>query len=386
MPAKKSAGSSKKQTDWSQECLVFLCGEDDFSIERKASEILQSWDAKNEDECEFELIDGRVQNASEARNCLSQFLSAMQTLPFFASKKVIFLKKATFLGDDRTSSTKDVSEFLLQILSELEAVPPESVKILWTAGKVDKRKAFYKKIGKLATSEVLDGWSARSRNWQNEARSFIRSEFNIQGKRISSEAIDFLVEFGGGNPRQLAMEIEKIALFAGPDHTEIDIPLIRQVAVRTKEAEAFMLAEAVGQKNLKSALALLDKEMASMASDKSKSVIAILYSLISKTRCLIFAEALKNKGYVNSGMSYQSFKGVVESLPDSELSQDPKWNPKSMPLYGLYLACQQTWAYQIDQLVRMLESFLQANLQLVSSSVDPLYLLQTTLIKNINDS
>lgn len=387
MPANSARKSSRRaQVDWAEENMVFLCGEDDFGIERRAKEVLNVWNAPGPDEVEFNVIDGRVSNASEARECLAQFVSEIQTLPFFTPAKVIYLKKSTFLGEDRTSSSKEITDFVASLPEELKRLEGPQIRVLWSSGKVDKRKSFYKQIGKVAHTEVIDGWSARSRNWQNEARAFISREFEIHQKSISPKSIDFLVEFGGANPRQLSQEIEKICLYAGDERDSVDIELIRKIAVRSKEAEAFMLAEALGNRDLKAALHLLDREIASMASDKSKSVIAILYSLISKARALLMADCLIRNRLVQKGLSYGSFKAAVESLPEKLLSPEARFNPQAMPAYGLFLAYQQSGNYTRPQLIDMLDALLSVNIKLVSASVDPVILLQGTLIKLINRS
>lgn len=378
--------SKKKPVDWKNHQFVFLCGEDEFGVERRALEVIGNWDVKNEDEVEFTTIDGRASNASEAREKLANFLSEIQTLPFFTPNKVVFLKKTNFLGEDRTSSSKDVSDFVAQIPGELKKLSGANVKVLWTSGKVDKRKSFYKSIGKIAHAEAIDGWSSRARNWQNEARGFIKNEFNLHQKSIKPSAIDFLVEYGGSNPRQLCQEIEKICLYAGGNKADIDIETIRKVAIRTKEAEAFVLAEAMGNRDLKSVLHLLDKEMATLATDKGKSIIAILYSLISKSRALLFSDALLKTRFFRPGLSYNSFKAALESLPDEFLSPDPKFNPQTMPAYGLFLAYQQVGNFSGSELKMMLKILLETNIQLVTSSANPLILLQNNLIKIINRS
>ena len=378
--------AKKKSPEWNNLQFVFLCGEDEFGIERKALDVLGQWEFTNEDDVEFTTIDGRVSNASEAREKLSKFLLEIQTLPFFTPSKIVFLKKTNFLGEDRTSSSKDVSDFVGGIPEELKKLKGSNIKILWTSGKVDKRKSFYKAIGKVAHAESIDGWNSRSRNWQNEARRFIKNEFNLHKKSISPKAIDFLVEFGGANPRQLCQEIEKISLYAGDENSDIDIKTIRKVAIRTKEAEAFVLAEALGNRDLKSVLHLLDKEIATLATNKSKSIIAILYSLISKARALLFSEALIKTPFFRPGLSYSGFKSALDSMPEAMLSPEAKYNPQNMPAYGLYLAYQQVGNYTNMELKQMLKVLLETNIQLVTSSGDSLILLQNNLIKIINRS
>lgn len=383
MPAKSTTKKSAVSKDIGDIQVVFICGEDDFAVERRAREVLAAWNASDPDN-DFEEIDGRVSNTAEAMAVLGRFSESIQTPPFLAPHKIIHLKKCSFLGEDRTSSSKSVSDFVASLPDELTRIPEfgDNIKVLWTAGKVDKRKAFYKSIGKAVHTEVFDGWNTRSRNWQNDARQFIIEEFSKLNKTISPKTADFLVEFSGSSPRQMAQEIEKICLYAGEETTKISEGLIQQIAVRNKEAEAFALAESLGSRNLAESLHLLDREVAAMAADKSRSFLAILYSLVSKIRNLIYAKALIEGRVVRPGLKYYDFKDIIESLPDS----GGKFGPKSAPVYGLYLSYEQCGRYSMDELIRSQKLLLECNRQLVSSGADPQFILQSTLIGIINQT
>jgi DNA polymerase III subunit delta len=363
--------------------VVFLSGEDDFAVERRAKEVLDQWKSRYPD-AEYEEIDGRVGSSSEASSQLGRFLASLQTPPFFGAEKIIYFKKCSFLGDDRTSSSREISEFVSGMPAELAKLADLPVFVIWTAGKVDKRKSFFKSIGQVAVSESFDGWNTRSRNWQESARQFVAAEFTRQGKSVSARTMDFLIEYSGANPRQMAQEIEKICLYAGPDQDKIDRGTIEKVAIRVQEAGAFELTEAMGSKDVKRVLHLLDVEFAMMASDRSKSVIAIVYTLISKLRALIFARVLLDEKLLVMGMSYSSFQKAIEELPESVAPADAKYSPKSVPVYGLYMAYQQCGHFSLSGLVEGLGMLLECNKQLVTSAADPRYLLQSTLIRIVN--
>jgi DNA polymerase-3 subunit delta len=378
--ARKSAARSLEES----QC-VFLSGEDDFAVDRRARQILETWQQQFPD-AEVEIIEGRVGSVSEAVSALRQFTEAIQTFPFLAPQKIVFFKKCTFLGDDRTSSGRDVTALTAGLPEELKRLEGTPIRVLWTAGKVDKRKTFYKSIGSAALTESFDGWNTRSRTWRDDARQFIRSEFERNKKSISPKTIDFLLEYAGSNPRQMAQEIEKICLYAGEEVSTVDIPLIRQIAVRNRDAEAFALAEALGSRDLQSILQLLDRELASLSTDKSRSLIAILYSLISKVRHMLMVEALLEKKLIRKGMAYGAFKTAIESLPEDVAPGDGKFSVRSAPVFGLFTSYQQSGNYTTTELVQVLEILLECNLQMVTSAVDPHFVLQNGLIRAVNQT
>src|SRR2546429_8324152 len=100
---------------------------------------------------DHEIIDATVSHSGEAIKALSKLREALQTLPFFGSAKVIWLKDCNFLGDERTASASMVTEALAEMAQELKGFSWENVRLLISAGKVDKRKVFYKALDKLGT-------------------------------------------------------------------------------------------------------------------------------------------------------------------------------------------------------------------------------------------
>ena len=84
-----------------------------------------------------------------------------------------------------------------------------------SAGKVDKRKTFFKTLDKIGSVESLAGWSADDRDWAERAEVTARTAVRDRNKEISDEAVAELVSRIGPNPRQLDNEIEKLCLFAG---------------------------------------------------------------------------------------------------------------------------------------------------------------------------
>ena len=90
-------------------CLIF--GDEDFLVRERASQIFEGWcnSAGGED---HEIVNGTVRNATEALQVLAKLNEAVQTLPFFGGAKVVWLRAANFLGDERTASSREVTDRL----------------------------------------------------------------------------------------------------------------------------------------------------------------------------------------------------------------------------------------------------------------------------------
>lgn len=361
--------------------LFLVCGEDEFGVKQRAKSLFHDW-IQSSPNLEQEILDGAASNAGDALKVLGRLRQALQTLPFFGSGKAIWLQNCNFLGDERTASAAAVTEDLADLSQTLKTFPWDQVRLLISAGKVDKRKTFYKTVEKLGKVELLSSWSVDDRDWVEKAGDFSRSRIREGGKSISEEALDTLVLQVGPQPRMLASEIEKLVLFAG-ESQQIETSDVQQIVTRNKQARAFALGDALGERHLQRGLRCLDEEIAEMKTDSQRSEIGLLYGLISKVRSLILLQELLRSGKIKPTANYQSLKGQLESIPDDQVPQDKKYNPKAINAYILFKALGQVRNYQPQELIRAMEILLECNLQLVSSSLDSSLILQGALVEII---
>src|SRR5579859_4635347 len=270
--------------------LMLICGEDEFAVKQRAKQIYQHW-TQGLGGMDHEIIDASVANSGEALKALARLREALQTLPFFGSGKVVWLQNCNFLGDERTASAQAVTETLGEIAQELKEFSWQNTRLLISAGKVDKRKTFYKTIDKLGAVESFAGWSADDRDWADQAETWARGALRERGKEISDEALAELVSSVGPNARLLNNEVEKLALFTG-DRTEIEVADVTAICTRNKSARAFALGDALGDRDLPRLLRALDEELWELKFDRQKSEIGVLYGLISKVRALILLKEM----------------------------------------------------------------------------------------------
>src|SRR5436309_3791326 len=219
--------------------LALICGEDEFAVKQRAKELYQQWSSELGGS-DHEIIDASVSNSGEALKALAKLREALQTLPFFGSAKVIWLQNCNFLGDERAASAQAVTETLAELAQELKDFGWENVRLLISAGKVDKRKVFYKTLDKTGTVESLAGWSADDRDWADQAEAWGRTALRARQKEISDEALAELIARVGPNARQLDNEIEKLALYAA-NKDEIQLEDVAAICTRNKTARAFAL-------------------------------------------------------------------------------------------------------------------------------------------------
>ena len=359
--------------------LVLLFGDDDFAVKQKAKELFQKWCAEVGG-MDHETIDAGAGNAGEASKALAKLREALQTLPFFGGGKVVWFKDCNFFGDDRTSGSKDVTEGVAQLTEELKTFNWSDVRLLISAGKVDKRRSFYKTIEKRGRIELFAGLSFDDDQWVQQAENLVLRQLRLLQKEIADDALAALVETVGPNTRQLATEVEKVALYVGarPEITLVDVTTI---VTRNKHARAFALGEALGDRKLALALRVLDEELWEMKSDRQKSTIGFLYGLISKIRSIILAKELIAAGVLRPSPNFNSFKSQLESLPADLFGGDRKPAALDLKPYPLFRGSQQAANYTAAELVRAMDLLLECNLKLVSSSVAEDLLLQQVITR-----
>jgi DNA polymerase III subunit delta len=358
--------------------LVLVCGEDDFAVKQRAKQIYLQW-TEELGGMDHEIIDAAVSHSGEALKSLAKLREAMQTLPFFGSGKVIWFQNCNFLSDER-AATKDVIESLAALADDLKEFSWQNVRLLITAGKVDKRKAFYKALDKLGTVESFAGWSVDDRDWAGQAEAWARKGLRARQKEISDEALAELINRVGPNARQLDNEVEKVALYVG-DRKEIEFDDVTTICTRNKMARAFALGDALGDRDLPRLLARLDEALWEVKLDPQKSEIGLLYGLIAKVRAMLLLKEMLREGWVKPDLDYNRFKAQLERVPKDQLPEDRRFNPLALNPYVLFKALPQVKRYSEAELIRAMDLLFQCNLRLVSTSLDESLVVQQTLVQ-----
>ena len=359
--------------------LALVCGEDEFAVKQRARQLYQQWCAELGG-MDHEIIAAAAANSGDALAVLARLREALQTLPFFGSGKVVWLQDCNFLGDERAASAQDVTETLAGLAEELKNFSWQGVRLLISAGKVDKRKTFFKTLDKIGSAEVLSGWSADDKDWANRAEMEARSAVRKRQKDIAEEALAELVNRVGPNPRLLDTEIEKLCLFVG-DRTQIEAGDVAAVCTRNKAARAFALGDALGDRDLPRLLRRLDEELWELKFDSKKSEIGLLYGLIAKVRAMLLLKEMLSEDWIKPETDYPRFKAQLERVPAEKLPSDRRFNPLAFNPYVLYKALPHAQKYSRNELIRAMDLLLRCNRRLVSSGLDEALVLQSALVQ-----
>jgi DNA polymerase-3 subunit delta len=359
--------------------LALVCGDDEFAVKKRARENYQTW-CDELGGMDHEIIDASAANSGEALAAIARLREALNTLPFFGPGKVVWLRDCSFLGDERAASAQVVTETLGEVADELKNFKWQNVRLLISAGKVDKRKAFFKALDKIGTVENFMALSAEDKDWVERAEVAARTAMHERKKEISEEALAELVSRVGPNARQLENEVEKLSLFTG-DNRKIEFADVTAICSRNKTARAFALGDALGDRDLPRLLKRLDEELWETKFDSQKSEIGLLYGLIAKVRALLLLKEMLCEGWIKPATDYNNFKSQLERVPADKLPADRRFNPLALNPYVLYKALPQAKKYSQGELVQAMDLLLRCNRRLVSSGLDEALVLQQALVQ-----
>jgi DNA polymerase-3 subunit delta len=359
--------------------VMFVWGDDDFAVQKRAREIWSGWLAEHPDG-DAETIDGSAGNVDEAQKVVGKIREALQTLPFFGGTKSIWLRGCSFLGEDRVSDAQSVVGMMAEFGKELSGFRWAGVRLLISAGKVDRRRAFYKALDKFASVEQFAGLSADDREWQDKAESLAAGELRASGKRVAGEALELFVAHVGPHTRLLSSEAQKLVDYVG-DRSDITVDDVEAIVTKGRHARAFALADAIGDRQLAKALRHLDEELWAIQTDKSKSEIGLLYGVISKIRTMLLARELMAEGQIRPTSDYRKFAGQLKELPADRFPRDKRFNPAEINPYMFFRAAQQASNFTTDELVGAMEELLRCNRRLVGSGLEAGLVLQMAITR-----
>lgn len=235
---------------------------------------------------------------------------------------------------------------------------------------------------KLGTVEAFNALSAEDKDWAGKAESEALRLFRAANRDIADNALAELVTRVGPNLRALANEVEKLTLYLG-DRAEVTLADVQTMTPAQKLAKAFALGEALGERDLVKLLRVLDQELWEIRNgvDKKKSEIGLLYGLISKVRALLMLRELRDQGLLKPARDYNAFKAQLDRLPTSSLPDDKRFNPLAGHPFVLFQAAKQSENYTVAELIRAMDTLLDANVKLVSSGLDEAMVLQQALVE-----
>jgi DNA polymerase-3 subunit delta len=302
-------------------------------------------------------------------------IEALQTLPFFGGK-LVWLKNANCMGDSVIGRSASVQTALEELGDVLQGGLAPDVTFLISATEVDKRRSFYKSLGKRAELQVIDKLDASRSGWEEEANEIVRARARKRGLNFQEEALDLFVLLTGGDTRQIENELEKIDLYVGADRS-VTAEEVRTLVPLSRAGVIFELGNALAACDLDRALGLVRGLL-----DQGETAIGILLVAILPTvRNLLLAKDLMERHRLPRPSAPFSFISTLNRLPAETTEHLPRKKDGTVNAYALGIAAMSAHRFTTEQLITGLEACLGANLQLVSSQLDHELILTEIVVK-----
>src|ERR1700740_2751016 len=97
-----------------------VVGSDEAEVKHVAAALAVKLTPPGAGDFGLEVIDGAADNADQAAARIRSTIEALQTLPFFGTTKLVWLKNANFLGDDLKARSAAVQSALEELSDLLE--------------------------------------------------------------------------------------------------------------------------------------------------------------------------------------------------------------------------------------------------------------------------
>ncbi len=367
---------AKTKTTTSVSKIHAVAGSDESEVKRVAAELAAKLTPPDAGDFGLEIIDGCADNAEQAATRIRSTIEALQTIPFFGGGKLVWLKNANFLADTVIGRSASVQSALEELAGVIESGWGAEVTLLVSATEVDKRRSFYKTLGKRAELQVFDRLDSSRSGWEEEATEIVRSRAEEHTLRFDDEALDLFVLLTGGDTRQIENELEKIDIFLGQDR-QVTVECVRELVPLSRAGVIFELGNALAERDLSRALTLVRRLL-----DQGETAIGILLVAILPTvRNLLLTKDLMDRHRLTRPHAPFQFISVLNRLPACATEHLPRKKDGSISGYALGIAAQNAHRFETRNLIEGMEACLQANLRLVTTQLDHELILTEVVVK-----
>ena len=372
---------TKTKTEAESAKIYAVVGSDEAEVKHVASELAEKLTPTGAGDFGLEVIDGAADNADQAAARIRSTIEALQTLPFFGSTKLVWLKNANFLGDDLKARSAAVQSALEELSELFESGIGSEVAFLISATDVDKRRGFYKTLVKRTEVQVFDRLDSGRAGWEEEATEIVQRRAKKRKLQFDADALDLFVLLTGGDTRQIDNELEKLYTFLGKDRL-VQVDLVRELVPLSRAGVIFELSNALATRDLELALTLVRRLL-----DHGESAIGILLVAIVPTiRNLLLAKDLMERHRLRPPHSPFQFISAINRLPPKATEHLPRKKDGSINAYALAIAAQHAHQFETNNLIEAMRACLEANLQLVTTQLDHELILTEVVVKLLQKS
>lgn len=238
---------------------------------------------------------------------IKELSEVAQTLPFFADQRLILVENSGLFKNQ-----SDLVDYLKEV--------PESTIIVFVEDEVDKRNRLYKLIKDKGTLSEMNGMD------QKNLKLFVASLLEQEGKKITLNTVDYLLDKCGFDMLNLKNEVDKLIGYAG-DRDVITPEDIDEVVTTQITGKIFQMIDAIGSKQQNHALSMYYDLL-----HLREKPMSILYLIIRHFNILLQVKELNDRGHQGSVISEKV--GIPPFATSKYISQSRNFT-KSRLIYAL---------------------------------------------------
>jgi len=355
--------AAKKQVNDSR--IHVVIGTDEGMVREQALTLWKELTKGVDDGFTHETVEGNAPNVDAVTDIVGRFMQALLTYSMFGGDKVVWLRNATFMGNDRTSESENVQNLVLSIHQQLEQGLPDGVSLIISAEKIDKRRVFWKFLEKNASIQIHDRIDMSRDGWEDEVADLVLEKSKQVGLSFEPDALDLFVRLAGEATQQIVNELEKLHLYLG-ERKVITIDDVRVMVPLSREGVIFETGRALQAGNAARAIELINEQM-----EMGESAVAIMRaSIITTVRNLFMARILLDQAKA-SARNYNEFQSAVNRLPAEQKAWLPqKKSGDGVNIYPLFLSAQGAQSFTLKNLEKIMHATARADKMLVTTGLD----------------
>lgn len=355
--------------------IVAVLGNDDGLVQEAAVRWYDKLTHGTE-EYAHEIIDGNVALVEDAVSIIMKTLEGLQTLGFFGSKKVIWLKGCSFIADNVMSRSQETQNALENLLDYIKEGFPPDVHLLLTAYDVDRRRSFYKTLTKIALLEEYNKPDISKEGWQGDVAKVTKEAAKKRGLEFESDALDLFVNRVSESSKQIFNELNKLDLYLGTERRMINSDDVTQMVPLTRTGVIFEIGRAIEQGDVVRSLQLIDRQL-----ENDEKPISIMRAAIIPVIRNLYTASIIVKEFSLPTHNYNAFQSALSSLSVENQSIIPKKKDGAPNAYPVFLAIQKLHAFPGNFLKTAMRACFEADKNLVTSTLDNTVILHKLVVQ-----
>lgn len=296
--------------------LYLFYGDDEYRVAEEAKALVEKLVAPEDRTFGLEIYDGRQETVGDVARVIQQAIEGLQTIGFFGSSKVIWLRDITFIAPrskkEGAEDTGGRKEFVDKLRDFLPTIPDGQTLVL-SGTKINSRYGSIvpeaTKMAKAGTALVQE-YKLPKYRVSEAAANLLYEEAKKRNHPLPQEICSAIVARAGTDSRQLINELEKLLLYAGDSIPTLDD--VTSVISPTAKTESWDLLDAFGSKNLKAALPLLRRLL-----DAGANEIMLVIQLQYRVNDLLVIRDSIDRRFADEGLRWSDEQsGLVNALSE----------------------------------------------------------------------